>query len=898
MPQVFHHEALLRARLDLNLTQEQLAAAVGVDVRTYRRYESGAVNDPRQGFSVRHPTRRRMLERLCVELGLTEEELLLDTNALAHDQRPTPTPPRSTSLPPSAPSPAPESPPASPPTTLVPLHVHALQRAKHFVGRAPLLAMLSPWIAAPRPAPRVLTLLGVGGAGKTAVLDRALAELGDAPQRGGVFVWSFYEDERIESFLAEALRYFARGAESGPGERLLRLEEALRDGAPHLLALDGLEVVQAEGGGGRAHGELVDPLLRRLLCALARGLGAARALVTSRFSLTDLDPWAGDGAGSLPLSSLSSGEASDLLRAWGVRGDDDTLRGLSAPSGGHALSVAVLGSYVGSLLGGDPAAFRSAALVDAARDDALARRLASILSAYADALPPSERDLLARLSLLPAAAEEEALLTMVRAGGMLAGTLAGWGIAELRRGLARLERLGLVFVARAERPLYSTHPFVRDHFRALAAGLRPAAAAALASSSEGSLLRAPRHAPRDTATLELHEALIGQLLEQGRAVDAWDVYRRGLGGFSHLGLVLGEMSRGARVLRAFSAATDLDRQADGVQDDDPHRLPEALPPLSRAELAYERGLYAAALGELGFARRCYEAHNRLVEDLQEPIHLTTGLRTLAYTERLAGSLRSALALVDRAIAIAERDTHPAHITRGLSLRAAILHDLGDDGAAADAFAAARSLGDRLTARRGLWEAERELALGHVGDASRTARRILGQCEHLGWQGHASHAHALLGHALLEERDLLAATESLTRARHWVTVSGEVEAALRCHELAARIGLAREAIRREGGVEALDATNSATHEAAVEADTGLQLATLSGFGPARTRLAILAARAAFFAGSSEALVLARAALAGADLDDARGHAEAQRWVEIVSAPAQPLHTPVPPRPTSG
>ncbi|KYF67174.1 hypothetical protein BE04_38945, partial [Sorangium cellulosum] len=57
----FNHALLLRARLDLDLTQEQVAASIGVDVRTYRRYESGAVNDPRLGFSVRSSSRRRIL---------------------------------------------------------------------------------------------------------------------------------------------------------------------------------------------------------------------------------------------------------------------------------------------------------------------------------------------------------------------------------------------------------------------------------------------------------------------------------------------------------------------------------------------------------------------------------------------------------------------------------------------------------------------------------------------------------------------------------------------------------------------------------------------------------------------------------------------------------------------
>jgi hypothetical protein len=50
------------------LTQDDAAAALGIDVRTYRRYESGAVNAG--GFDVRHATRSRLLARMSDELGL------------------------------------------------------------------------------------------------------------------------------------------------------------------------------------------------------------------------------------------------------------------------------------------------------------------------------------------------------------------------------------------------------------------------------------------------------------------------------------------------------------------------------------------------------------------------------------------------------------------------------------------------------------------------------------------------------------------------------------------------------------------------------------------------------------------------------------------------------------
>jgi transcriptional regulator with XRE-family HTH domain/tetratricopeptide (TPR) repeat protein len=830
MPRIFNHEALLRARLELDLSQEKLATTLGIDVRTYRRYESGAVNEG--GFSVRQPARRKLIERICEELGLAEDEIVVEASTA-----PAPPPEASALVPAEAPKPT--------AVELGPLHVHTLQRARHFVGREDVLARLSAWASAPVPDAGVIALVGVGGAGKSAVAERFLTDLGDAPRPGGVFVWSFYDDGRTEGFLAQAVRYFA-GVETEPGERLDRLQDALRAGPPHLVVLDGLETVQAEGGGGRAHGEIEDPLLRRLLCALARGLGGARALVTSRFELADLGPWAGAGAETIRLSALSEAEAARLLRQWGVVGDDAALGRLGAGAGGHALSLAVMGSYVGAFLGGDPAPLGSASLAEAARDDRLARRLESVLAAYARALPEGERDMMARLSVLAAGADEEALAALAR-NHAVSGAMAGWGIAEIRRGLSRLERLGLVFRAGAEPPRWSAHPFVREHFKTLL-GVAPRAVEAALAPPPISLVRAPSRPPREAEALDALEALARALVRAGKMEEAYGVYARSMGGFSHMGLVLGEMSRGARVVRAFAEA------------DDPLRFSPALPILVRAALSYEAGLYAGALGDLAFAVRCYATHNALAEEAGEPVYLLTGLRTLGYTQRLRGRIALALERVEQSIDIARRIEYPGHIERGSALRASILHDLGEVDAAADAFAEIRAADDGLRARRGLWEAEHMLAIGRKRDAVEVTQANIEDCAYRGWAGHVAHGHALLGLAWVEE-DPGAAEEHLGEVRRWVAVSGEVEMALRAHLLAGEIALAR----------------GNRDEALGHAGEGRHLAEVSGFLLARQRLLVLAARSAIAMSAPDALILAERAVGGAMEDDAWGRADALHWL---------------------
>ncbi|WP_437728932.1 helix-turn-helix domain-containing protein [Sorangium sp. So ce861] len=907
----FNHALLLRARLELDLTQEQVAASIGVDVRTYRRYESGAVNDPRLGFSVRSPSRRRILERLGAELGLAEADLLVgeaggaptaegeaaetaagaaETAAgageVAAGAEEAPCGEAPCGEAPAGAEEVPAGAEAAPARAWRPLHAHTLQRARHFVGRGEILDRLAAWAAASPPSPPVIALLGVGGAGKTSIAERFLQGLGDAPRPGGVLVWSFYDDPRTEAFLDQAATYFAPGpgasggaaprAPAAPGEQLARLKEALGQGPPHLLVLDGLETVQAEGGAGRAHGELHDALLRRLLCAIAAGLGGARALVTSRFELADLAAWADGGLATMRPEPLGEGDAASLLRRWGIRGDGEALRALFEQTGGHALSVAVVGSYVGAFLGGDAARLSAAGaahLAEAERDDVLARRLSSVLSAYARALPPGERDLLARLSVFPGGAGEAALLQLIRAGGDIAGAMAGWGAAELARGLARLERLGLVFAARQGELCYSTHPFVRQHFKSLL-GVPPDRIHAAGSAAPPPRLdEAPRRAPRERRAVDAYEAILAELLGAGRAGEAYEIYAFGLGGFAHLGLKLGDMARGARILRAFAGG------------DDPRGMPASLPERVRASLAYDAGLYAGALGDLSFACACYAAHNEIAGALADPAPLATGLRTLAYTERLRGRLTEARRLLERASEVDRRGatsgvraSDSGQAVRIAALLAAVLHDLGEVDAAGEHFAIVRELGDAPVARRALWEAEHDLALGRRDRAREATERNLAECRRRGWEGHVAHGHTLLGLALLDGGGgdegidggvaRAEAEAHLVEARRWASATGEVEVALRCHELAARLALAA-GRPDEGARQALE---------------GLHVAETCGFGPFRARLATVAARCALARGAGEAAsaaALADAAVAWAG-EDAWARADALHWAGVARA----------------
>jgi hypothetical protein len=298
-----------------------------------------------------------------------------------------------------------------------PLLIHPLPPAPSFFGREQELQDLRHlWQTGCR---GVVALVGLGGAGKTAVAARFLEELlcPDAGLRpAGLFVWSFYQAPDAGQFLQQAYQYFGPPA-SAPvparGAGLLHLlHGALAEGGPHLLVLDGLERVQSPGGTStETYGQVEDPLLRGLLTRIAEGIGQTTVLVTSRFPLTDLAPLRGGGYHHLEVGGLSQAAAVALLRSRGVRGDDAALAGLVESYGAHALTLDHLGGLLGQFLEGDPARAPELPALGVG-GDRQALRLTRLLRAYEEHLPAEELGLLCRLCLLRRSVHEAQIVSL------------------------------------------------------------------------------------------------------------------------------------------------------------------------------------------------------------------------------------------------------------------------------------------------------------------------------------------------------------------------------------------------------------------------------------------------------------------------------------------------------
>jgi hypothetical protein len=445
-----------------------------------------------------------------------------------------------------------------------PAVLYPLQPAPHFAGREQLLQELTRWATDPADPNRVVALVAVGGTGKTALAEQVLASLRDY-KAAGVLVWSFNEDPKTEAFLRAACEYFLGEAPKETSGLIERLQQGLRaDRRPHVFVLDGLESVQTEGTSGRARGTLEDHLVRRLLQWLAAGLGTStKALVTSRFPLPELGDWTGKGFRPLALDDLDAAAARYVLRKWGVTGDDHVIDAVADRFHRHALTLDVLGSYLRTYHDGDLA--RTPVLTPeflADSDDLKTARLHQLLTGYAEKLLQRERDVLARLSLLPRGLELETLGYLADAGSEAAGSLSGCAPAELRRLIERLRVLGPVFrYDRGSTAVFTAHPFLRDFFRGIAGSSCGAVCSALAARLRPSLIDQPWATVTDPALLDRMETLIDVTRMAGDRAEARRLYRFSFGNMFRRNCTSVHNEQNYRILTGFLSGRSIEQAA-------------------------------------------------------------------------------------------------------------------------------------------------------------------------------------------------------------------------------------------------------------------------------------------------------------------------------------------------
>lgn len=335
---------------------------------------------------------------------------------------------------------------------------------------------------------QVYALVAWGGAGKTALVATWAQRLLQAAQDAGVeryFDWSFYSQGAREHsqtsadlFIARALQFFGdaepqAGTPWERGERLAGLISQYRT----LLVLDGVEPLQYPPNSAQA-GEFKDQALTSLLQGLALGQPGL-CVVTSRQSLSMLDAFASaDGrVREEPLHRLPRNDGRALLRHLGTTGSDEELDAAWCETGGHALTLQLLGRFLADAYRGDIRYRHEVRLADADRETP-GRTAMKVLASYENWLssagPERQRDLaVLRLTGLFDRPAQPGCIAALRAAPAIVGltdSLVGLADWQWRKALTDLETLGLLSLQDDDTGDASNawtvdaHPLVREYF--------------------------------------------------------------------------------------------------------------------------------------------------------------------------------------------------------------------------------------------------------------------------------------------------------------------------------------------------------------------------------------------------------------------------------------------------
>jgi hypothetical protein len=327
---------------------------------------------------------------------------------------------------------------------------------------------------------RVFVLHAQGGAGKTRVVAKWLAQVRDDGWRGAgrVFVHSFYShgndirrNASSEIFFEEALAHFGH---SGPpltdlkekGRTLARLVGEQRG----LLVLDGIEPLQHPPAFDQ--GRLKDPALHSLLLALAAGwVGDAGlrglCIVTSRQPVEELKNKAGRVVVQQALERLDPEAGAELLRQLEVKGPKRELQQASQELRGHAYTLMLLGSYLRDATP-DHEIRRRAEIPLLQEDAEHGHHARHLFAAYVRHLgePSPEVAVLRLLGFFDRPAEEKLLAALRRADepdlAPLTAPLRNLSEAAWRRVLHRLSELRLIDLPASPFPPIDAHPLLRE----------------------------------------------------------------------------------------------------------------------------------------------------------------------------------------------------------------------------------------------------------------------------------------------------------------------------------------------------------------------------------------------------------------------------------------------------
>jgi hypothetical protein len=233
----------------------------------------------------------------------------------------------------------------------------------------------------------VISLHGIGGSGKSALLAELLAE--DAlAEFENIFVWSFEYDDDLDRFLSECTLYMGHEPIGVSFSLAYQLMDILQTATPTLILLDGFERFQDP-----KTGVIRDHILRLIVARVSSKCGHTKLLLASQL------PVVAPGIGCVLLDSLDPDAAVKLLQARGVRAPLEQLSTLAESYGRHALCLSLAGQVLAEFHSGS---LDVDSMPDLRRFSSLpaVSHLTKILNEYAERMEPRALAAVRCLSLL------------------------------------------------------------------------------------------------------------------------------------------------------------------------------------------------------------------------------------------------------------------------------------------------------------------------------------------------------------------------------------------------------------------------------------------------------------------------------------------------------------------
>jgi tetratricopeptide (TPR) repeat protein len=556
----------------------------------------------------------------------------------------------------------------------------------NFVGRKEMLETISDWYT--NSEVRIGALIGWGGVGKSAIVRNwydTLESKGIKPD--GIFWWGFYRNAYLEQFLNALLRYVSQGriepeTIKSTWEKADRIKEYIHQGT-YLIILDGLEQMQ-KSASGDDFGKMIHRECTELLHYFA-DVSKGLCLITTRYSLKDLDEWYERGYKKLSLIDLSIPDSLLMLRSRGVKGSDDELTEVINRYKGHALSLTSVAGYLNRYY---DANIKQAPEVEFILSDKdRFKDVNKLLRKYAEKMSESERIFLNIFSLFRNEVTENDFAIVFRhkvKGTEFNKVLVRMHELDFRDLISGLMDWRLIFYDKTKES-YTTHPLINGYFESDFDDKNKKLCHKRIYQYFG------EYAPERPGTLEELQPLFEQVYH-GCAARLYDevfedVYVEKIGGKPceyKITQKIGAEETNLSLVRTFFPEGDLSQ------------LPLVSKKSAKSDLLNEAGLALSNTGRPNEAEKLYKKklEMNLNERLWEPA--STGYQNLADLQFRTGELEYGLESAKKAVDVAEKAKSNLCIMFSKAYLAWILHLLGKSEEASKEFSEADGLEEKIS----------------------------------------------------------------------------------------------------------------------------------------------------------------------------------------------------------